>query len=104
MTTRLLDVGVEAGVLATLLLSPIPFGSVVPWAQAGLEFLVVLTLGLWVMRMLVSGQLAARATPLLWPGVAMLALAGAQLMLPAGSVNPAPGRAFDSWRLTSRSC
>jgi hypothetical protein len=55
MTTRLLSVGVEAGILGILLLSPIPFGSVLPWAQAGLEAIVALTVGMWVIRMLAAG-------------------------------------------------
>ncbi len=88
MTARLLDIGVEAGILAVLLLSPLPFGSVLPWAQAGLEALVALTAGMWVLRMLAAGHLALRVSPLLWPGVAMLGLIGAQLVLPAGSVSP----------------
>ena len=88
MTARLLDVGVEAGILGILLLSPIPFGSALPWAQAALEILVALTAGLWIVRQLFAGRLAVRLTPLLWPGAAMLVLVGAQLVLPAGSVTP----------------
>jgi tetratricopeptide (TPR) repeat protein/O-antigen ligase len=87
MTARLLEVGVEAGILATLLLSPIPFGSVLPWAQAGLEILVTVTVGLWIIRMMIGGQVAARVTPLLWPGVAMLVLTAAQVLVPTASVS-----------------
>ena len=87
MTGRLLDFGVEAGIIAILLLSPLPFGSAVPWAQASLEVLVAVTASMWVTRMLVAGRLAVRVTPLLWPGIAMLALIGAQLVLPGGSVS-----------------
>jgi tetratricopeptide (TPR) repeat protein len=87
VTARLLDVGVEAGILAVLLLSPLPFGSVLPWAQAGLEALIALTAGIWVVRMLVTGQATVRVNPALWPGVAMLGLIGAQLVLPGGSAN-----------------
>jgi tetratricopeptide (TPR) repeat protein len=92
MTTRLLSVGVEAGILGILLLSPIPFGSVLPWAQAGLEAIVALTVGMWVIRMLAAGHLGLRANPLLWPGVAMLGLIGAQVLLPGRSVN-----AYATW-------
>jgi len=88
MTGHLLDFGVEAGIIVILLLSPIPFGSALPWAQASLEVLVALTAGMWVIRMLIAGHLAVRMTPLLWPGLAMLGLIGAQLVLPAGSVSP----------------
>lgn len=87
MTGRLLDFGVEAGIIAILLLSPLPFGSAVPWAQASLEVLVAVTAAMWVTRMLVAGRLAVRVTPLLWPGVAMLALIGVQFALPGGSVS-----------------
>ena len=97
MIARLLDAGVEAGILAILLLSPIPFGSVEPWAQAGVESLIALTAGMWIVRMLISGHLAVRATPLLWPGVAMLVFIGAQLLLPGGSVSPYATR--ESFRL-----
>ncbi len=88
MASRLLEVGVEAGILAVVLFAPIPLGSVLPWAQAGLQILVTLTVGLWIIRMMVDGQAAVRVTPLLWPGAAMLALVGAQLLIPGGSVSP----------------
>ena len=78
MTGRVLDFGVEAGIIAVLLLSPLPFGSVRPWAQASLEILVAVTAAMWVTRMLVAGRVAVRITPLLWPGLAMLALIGSR--------------------------
>jgi tetratricopeptide (TPR) repeat protein/O-antigen ligase len=87
MAGRLLDVGVEAGIVAILLLSPVPYGSVFPWAQACLEALVAVTAGLWVVRMLIAGRVAIRLNPLVWPGAAMLALIAAQLVLPGGTVN-----------------
>jgi tetratricopeptide (TPR) repeat protein/O-antigen ligase len=98
MAARLLDMGVEAGILAILLLSPIPFGSVLPWTQATLEALVAVTAGMCVIRMLATGQLALRVTPLLWPGAAMLLLIGAQLLLPGRSVSPyATWESFRLW-------
>jgi tetratricopeptide (TPR) repeat protein/O-antigen ligase len=87
MAARLLDVGVEVGLFAVLLLSPLLFGSVAPWAQSGLELLVAITAGMWVTRMAVDGRLAIRESPLLWPGVAMLLVIGIQLALPGQSVN-----------------
>ena len=88
MTGRVLDFGVEAGIIAVLLLSPLPFGSVRPWAQASLEILVAVTAAMWVTRMLVAGRVAVRITPLLWPGLAMLALIGVQVVIPGRSVSP----------------
>jgi tetratricopeptide (TPR) repeat protein/O-antigen ligase len=87
MVGRLLDIGVEAGIVAILLLTPVPYGSVFPWAQACLEALVAVTAGLWVARMVIAGRVAIRLNPLLWPGVAMLLLIAFQLAIPNGTVN-----------------
>ena len=92
MIGRLLDVGVEAGILGVLLLSPLPFGGALPWAQSGLELLVVLTAGMWVTRMAGTGRLAVRVNPLLLPGAVMLLLIGVQLVVPGRSVN-----AYTTW-------
>ena len=85
MTGRLLDFGLEAGDRR----DPAAFANPVrvrpSLGSASLEVLVALTAGIWVMRMLVDGQIAARVTPLLWPGVAMLALVGVQLAHPGGA-------------------
>ena len=86
-TARNLDRAIEVGIIATLLLAPLPFGSVRPWAQIALELLVVLTAALLSTRMLVDGAVTVRLTPLLWPGLAMLALIEIQLLLPGWSAS-----------------
>ena len=87
--SRSLDRLIEGGIIGLLLFAPLPFGSVLPWARAVIEGTITLLLSLWAARMLSSGELKLRWTPLLWPGVAMAAVVGAQLLLPAGgSINP----------------
>jgi tetratricopeptide (TPR) repeat protein len=89
---RLLDILVEAGILGVLLLSPLPFGGALPWAQAALEMLVALTAGAWAVRMAVSGRLAVPRSPLLLPATVMLVLMVLQLLIPGRSVN-----AYATW-------
>jgi len=86
--TKRLDGVLEGGLIGLLLFAPVPFGSSVPWAQAVIEGWVAVLCALWMIRMLVSGEIGIRLTPLLWPGLAMAALAGLQLLRPAGSVSP----------------
>lgn len=86
--TRLLDGLIEGGCIALLALSPLPFGSVVPWAQAVIESVVALLCALSVARMLSAGELHVHRHPLIWPGLAMTVLLGIQLVRPEGSVSP----------------
>ncbi len=87
-TAKGVDRLIEAGVTGLLLFAPLPFGSVLPWAQAVIQGTVALLLALWVARMLSSGELKIRWTPLLWPGIAMGAVVAVQLVLPVGgSIN-----------------
>lgn len=86
--TRLLDRLIEGGIIAVLALSPLPFGSVLPWAQAVIESAVALLCALSVGRMLSERELTLRLTPLLWPGLAMAVLLGLQMVRPEGSVSP----------------
>lgn len=94
-TLRALDRAIEAGLLAALLLAPLPLGSVLPWAQAALELLVALTATVWVARMLAAGEVAVRATPGLWAGAAMVLIYAGQLLLPGWTASPhATGQSF----------
>jgi tetratricopeptide (TPR) repeat protein/O-antigen ligase len=85
---RLTDGLIEAGIVGLLLFAPLPFGSVLPWAQAVVEVIVALLLALCLGRMLKAGEIALPFTPLLWPGLAMTGVIGLQLLVPAGSVHP----------------
>jgi len=88
MSVTLVDRLIEVGVIGLLLFAPLPFGSVLPWAQAAVEGTVVLLVSLCVAQMLVHGELRVRWTPLLWPGLAVAFVIAAQLLLPVeGSVN-----------------
>ncbi len=85
---RLVDGALEGGVLALLLFAPLPYGSVLPWAQVVIEGGVALLLALSVIRAAVSGAAEVRLTPLMWPALAMAGLIGWQLVSPGGSVSP----------------
>ena len=87
-TERTLDGVVETGITAVLLLSPLPFGSVLPWAQAALELLVVMTAALWIGRMLAVGSVAVRVTPVLWAALAMVPLFAIQLLVQGWTTSP----------------
>lgn len=88
-TDRNLDFLIEAGVIGLLVFAPLPFGAVVPWAQAAVEGIVALLLSLCVVQMLSRGELKVRRTPLVWPAITMAAVVGVQFLLPIwGSVNP----------------
>jgi tetratricopeptide (TPR) repeat protein/O-antigen ligase len=84
---RVLDALIEGGALALLLVAPLPFGSVDPWAQSGIEAAVLLLVVLTVARLVVDGELVLRWTPLLGPGFLMIGLVGLQIAL-GTSVNP----------------
>ncbi len=86
--TRSCDWLIEVGVVGLFLFAPLPFGSVVPWAQAVIEGTVAFLLAVWVVRMVLDGEVRLRQAPLLWPAVAVALLITAQLLLPfGGSIN-----------------
>ena len=86
--TRSCDWLIEVGVVGLFLFAPLPFGSVVPWAQAVIEGTVAFLLAVWVVRMVLDGEVRLRRVPLLWPAVAMALLITVQLLLPfGGSIN-----------------
>lgn len=85
---RLIDGALEVGVLALLLFAPLPYGSVLPWAQVAIEGGVALLFALSIVRVAVSGEVEVRFTPLLWPAVAMAGLVSWQVLSPGGSVSP----------------
>src|SRR5262245_17240123 len=85
-TIRVLDWLIELGLVGLLLLAPLPFGAVDPWASA----LVVAAIGALAAagaaRMIVAGEVQIPKTPLLLPGLAGLVLAALQFRA-GGSVN-----------------
>ena len=83
-----LDGLIEGGIVLVLLGAPLPFGAVLPWAQSAIETTVGLLCALVLIRALRIGELSVRLTPLLWPGLAMLLVAGVQLLVLSGSASP----------------
>ena len=86
-STRFLDVLIEGGILGLLLFAPLPFGAVDLWAQSVVEAWVLVLVVLTGVRMLVEGEVTLRRTPVLWPGLVMVALGLLQLGV-GSSVNP----------------
>ncbi len=82
-----LDWLTEAGLVGLLLLAPLPFAAVDLWASNLLVGTVAGLVALAGVRMLVGGRARVVRTPLLWPALAGLVLALAQLR-PGGSVDP----------------
>lgn len=85
---RTLDTALEGVLLGVLLFSPLPLGSIVPWAQAVIEGGVAVLVMLSVVRMLADGELVLPRTPLLWPVLAMSGVLALQLLVPDASVSP----------------
>ncbi len=89
---------IETGVTGLLLFAPLPFGLVLPWAQALTEGVVALLVALSVIRILSSGVFTIRWNPLLWPGLAMVGVFALQLLLPSGG-SVSPYATWESFRL-----
>jgi tetratricopeptide (TPR) repeat protein/O-antigen ligase len=87
-TIRLFDGLIEGGCVGVLTLSPLPLGSVLPWAPALIESMVAMLCALSVARMLAEREVTVRRNPLLWPGLAMAVLLVLQMVRPGGSVSP----------------
>ncbi|MFN0108068.1 MAG: O-antigen ligase family protein [Blastocatellia bacterium] len=65
--------------LALLVLTPLPYGSVETWSIALWEVLVFGVVGLWTLRSVIEGKLQITLNPLVWPMLALLVLAIAQI-------------------------
>ena len=87
--TRWLDRLIEGGLLTLFLFAPLPFGSVFPWAQAAIEGTVAVLVGLWLARLVVSGEVTIPRSPLLGPALVMAGLVALQIRRPGGTVSPA---------------
>jgi O-antigen ligase len=90
---RWCDLAIEAGIIGLLLMAPLPFGSVYPWAQSALQAGVAALAALTVTRMLAAREVVIPRHPLLWPGLAMVVLVSVQLFRAEGSVSP-----YATWR------
>jgi O-antigen ligase len=85
---RLCDGALEAGLVALMVLAPLPEGSVRSLAQVMIVGGVALLLALSIVRMSLAGELRVCLSPVLWPGLAMAGLVGWQLLSSTGSVDP----------------
>lgn len=75
----MLDKIVYLLLLALLVLTPLPYGSVETWSIALWEILVFGVIGVWALSAVVEGKLKIKFNPLVWPMVALLILAIVQV-------------------------
>src|SRR4029079_5821771 len=85
---RLCDGALEAGLVALMVLAPLPEGSVRSLREVMMAGVVGLLITLSIIRMLLAGELRVCLSPVLWPGLAMAGLVGWQMLSPSGSVDP----------------
>ncbi|PYQ09996.1 MAG: hypothetical protein DMH00_12050 [Acidobacteria bacterium] len=85
---KTLDLLIQGGLLLVVVLAPLPFGSVEPWAYSALELGVAGVALLYLYRLfLFPATTRVTFSPLLIPAAGLLLLMGAQLLpLPAGWV------------------
>ncbi|MDX2044128.1 MAG: O-antigen ligase family protein [Acidobacteriota bacterium] len=87
MQTPLLEKIVYGMLLALLVLTPLPYGSVETWSIALWEVLVFATVVLWALLTVVEGKLKIHLNPLVWPMLALLILAVVQIWPFASAAN-----------------
>ncbi len=75
----MLDKIVYLLLLALLVLTPLPYGSVETWSIALWEIFVFGVVGVWALSAVVEGKLKIKFNPLVWPMLALLILAIAQV-------------------------
>ncbi len=66
--------------LALLVLTPLPYGTVETWSTAIWELIVLVIALLWGGHALLQKRLAINISPLVWPMLAVLVIAGVQLI------------------------
>ncbi|MGH9799708.1 MAG: O-antigen ligase family protein [Blastocatellia bacterium] len=76
----MLDKIIYLALLVLLVLTPLPYGSVETWSIALWEILVFGVVGLWALQAVVEGKLKITFNPLVWPMLALLALAVVQVL------------------------
>lgn len=96
--TPLLDKLTFGGLLALLVLAPLPYGAVETWSIALWEILVFGLLVLWGLLTLQTGQLRIELNPLMWPMLGLLLVAIIQIM-PLGT-GDRPTLSFEAFSTT----
>ncbi len=96
--TPLLDKLTFGGLLALLVLAPLPYGAVETWSIALWEILVFGLLVLWGLLTLQTGQLRIELNPLMWPMLGLLLVAIIQI-LPLGT-GDRPTLSFEAFSTT----
>lgn len=79
MQTPSLEKIIFGMLLALLVLTPLPYGSVETWSIALWEVLVFATVVVWALLTVVEGKLKIHLNPLVWPMLALLVLAIVQV-------------------------
>jgi O-antigen ligase len=87
MQTPLLEKILYVMLLALLVLTPLPYGSVETWSIALWEVLVFATVVVWALLTVVEGKLKIHLNPLVWPMLALLILAIVQVWPFASAAN-----------------
>src|SRR5215467_5435741 len=78
---KVLDLLIRGGLVLILVLAPLPFASVQPWAYWTLELAVSVVALLYLYRLfLYPSSTRADFSPLLLPGVSLLVITGLQLV------------------------
>lgn len=76
----MLDKIIYGMLLALLVITPLPYGTVEVWSTAIWELLILVMALLWGIQVFVTKRLVVKFNPLVWPMLALLALAAAQLL------------------------
>lgn len=76
----MLDKIIYGMLLALLVITPLPYGTVEVWSTALWELLLLLLTLLWGIQAVATKRLHLELTPLVWPMVALLVIAGVQLL------------------------
>lgn len=80
----MLDKIIYGMLLALLVITPLPYGTVEVWSTAIWELLILTMALLWGIQAVITKRLNLELNPLVWPMLALLLMAGVQL-LPLGS-------------------
>ena len=82
----MLDKIIYGMLLALLIITPLPYGTVEVWSTAIWELLILMMAVLWGIQAVITKRLSLELNPLVWPMVALLVIAGVQLLpLAAGA-------------------
>ena len=82
----MLDKIIYGMLLALLIITPLPYGTVEVWSTAIWELLILIMALLWGIQAVITKRLSLELNPLVWPMVALLVIAGVQLLPLASGV------------------